>query len=268
MSRHKPPVMSETNHSDSDTSNAFVGVRNPGGPAPVILTCDHASNSMPAGFTRPLSDEGLFNEHIAWDPGAMALATELSARIDAPLVYSKVSRLIYDCNRPPESDSAIPVKSELHDIPGNRNLDDSERQRRIDQIYTPFHATIERLIALKKSAGAEPAMVTVHSFTPIYFNRVRNTEIGILHDADSRMADLMLAVACSVCHLRVERNQPYGPQDGVTHTLIKHGLYHSLPNVMLEIRNDLLNGTQETRKMADIIEKMLTHSLSSLRQAA
>ena len=106
--------------------------------------------------------------------------------------------------------------------------------------------------------------MTIHSFTPNYFKRVRKTEIGILHDCDSRMADHMLVHALQACDLLVERNQPYGPEDGVTHTLIKHGIVNSLPNVMLEIKNDLLTTALEIKTMADIIQKMIVYSLAKM----
>lgn len=249
-------------------ASPYVEIINAQGTAQVILACEHASNSIPEEFTNPLKDTSKLNEHIAWDPGAKALACELSHLFDAPLICSKVSRLVYDCNRPPESESSIPVKSERHEIPGNINLDDIERQLRVDKVYTPFHAALSELIEKLRAKGTLPALVTVHSFTPRYYDKVRKTEIGILHDSDARMADLMLSIASQVCQYTVERNKPYGPEDGVTHTLKKHAIGHFLPNVMLEIKNDLLTNTLDIKAMAAIIQKMLLHSLSKLRIAA
>lgn len=245
-------------------TSPYVEVLNPKGAAPMVLACEHASNAVPEQFTHPLADKEMLNRHIAWDPGARMLACELSVRFDAPLVCSKVSRLVYDCNRPPESDSSIPVKSERYDIPGNYSLTDAERRARVEKIYRPFHALLSGLVIEKKMKGIDPVLVTIHSFTPCYFDQIRNTEIGILHDSDSRMADQMLNIAPQVCGRLVERNKPYGPQDGVTHTLKKHGDHHRLPNVMLEIKNDLLSTALEIKTMADIIQKMLIHSLSKL----
>jgi hypothetical protein len=50
-----------------------------------------------------------------------------------------------------------------------------------------------------------------------------------------------LEAAASTGLERVFRNYPYGPADGVTHTLKKHGLTREIANVMLEIRNDLIS---------------------------
>ena len=241
----------------------YFEVINAKGSGPIVLVCEHASNAVPDEFTTPLPDKQNLNEHIAWDPGAKALAQLLSQSFNAPLVCSRVSRLIYDCNRPPESASAIPEKSERFEIPGNQNLDNDERQARINRIYRPFHQTLADVITAKQAAGLEPALVTVHSFTPYYFDQVRKTQIGVLHDSDSKMADGMLTIAPKVCQLLVERNKPYGPDDGVTHTLIKHGIARSLPNVMLEIKNDLLTTAMEIKTMADIIQAMIKHSLKT-----
>jgi predicted N-formylglutamate amidohydrolase len=46
--------------------------------------------------------------HIAWDIGAEAVARALSAKLDASLVLQRYSRLVYDCNRPPEAPDAMP----------------------------------------------------------------------------------------------------------------------------------------------------------------
>ena len=115
-------------------------------------------------------------------------------------------------------------------------------------------ATIKRVDA--------PAIVTVHSFTPIYHGKPRNVEIGILHDSDTRLADAMLAVASEFTDLNVERNEPYGPQDGVTHTLKEHGLAHGHPHVMLEIRNDLITTEAEQRQMAEMISNWLRAAMA------
>jgi predicted N-formylglutamate amidohydrolase len=46
----------------------------------------------------------------------------------------------------------------------------------------------------------------------------------------------------------VRRNEPYGPEDGVTHTLNLHGGRRGLLNAMIEIRNDLI--TEEAGQSA------------------
>ncbi|WP_353843561.1 N-formylglutamate amidohydrolase, partial [Mesorhizobium sp.] len=61
----------ETARPASLASPETVGVTNPGGSSPLVLTCDHASNFLPPEFgTLGLAAEEL-SRHIAWDPGAL-----------------------------------------------------------------------------------------------------------------------------------------------------------------------------------------------------
>ncbi len=62
------------------------------------------------------------------------------------------------------------------------------------------------------------------------------------------------------------RNEPYGPADGVTHTLIEHGLKNGLLNVMIEIRNDLVSDEAGQKVMADFLAGLLGEGLASLPQ--
>ena len=229
---------------------------------PVVILCEHASNRFPAAFGTLGLDPSNLDGHIAWDPGARAVGIGLARALDAPFVASTVSRLVYDCNRPPEHPGAMPVRSEKTDIPGNRDLSAVQRQARVDQVYTPFHDLVEQVIADRLAAGHPTAIVTIHSFTPVYFDTHRDVEIGILHDDDSALADAMLANAPRLPHRRVARNQPYGPEDGVTHSLKLHGLANGLPNVMIEIRNDLLTSPAReegmTREILDLLRPALT----------
>jgi len=191
----------------------------------------------------------------------MAVATHLSALLDARLVAGTVSRLVYDCNRPPEADDAMPAHSELFDIPGNANLDDTERAHRSQTIYAPFRAALEASLT---QAPQPRALVTVHSFTPVYMGKPRAVELGILHDEDSRLADEMLRLAPRFMEMDVQRNAPYGPENGVTHTLRLHGIKNGILNVMLEIRNDLIATADQQRNVAGRIARLLSDSLTSL----
>ncbi len=236
-----------------------VAVENAAAAGDVLLVCEHASRKLPqrAGDLG-LSEEAL-SSHIAWDPGALDLARMLSRSLDATLVAQRFSRLVYDCNRPPESPAAMPEKSEIYDIPGNHDLDVAERYARTAALYVPFHDRIAAIIAERKAAGRRTVLVTVHSFTPVYMGRHREVEVGILHDEDSRLADAMLGMAGTT--FRVERNEPYGPQDGVTHTLRLHGLPSGLANVMIEVRNDLLKDEAGKQAMASYLTGLLQEGL-------
>ena len=52
----------------------------------------------------------------------------LSRRLGAPAILQRYSRLVQDCNRPPDAPSAMPEVSELTAIPGNAGLTAEEIQ--------------------------------------------------------------------------------------------------------------------------------------------
>ncbi|WJR66242.1 N-formylglutamate amidohydrolase [Neorhizobium sp. CSC1952] len=242
-----------------------VAVENARSRGEVLLVCEHASRRLPERYgDLGLSEEALAS-HIAWDPGALAVARLMSKSLDATLIYQRFSRLIYDCNRPPESPAAIRDVSEVFRIPGNENLSEAERSRRTTALYMPFRDRIREEIEARRRRGQRTVFVTVHSFTPVYFGRERPVEIGILHDTDSRLADRMLEAAADTHLYRVERNEPYGPADGVTHTLEAHALPAGLLNVMIEIRNDLIADETGQGVAADFLTGLLRESLADVQ---
>lgn len=233
-------------------------VRRPEGASDVVLICEHASKTMPKVLGSMGLDEAALESHIAWDIGAQRVAEMLSDRLDASLVSQRFSRLAYDCNRPPEAAGAYPQRSEIFDVPGNAGLNASDKARRADALYHPFHQAIDALLDARLAAGRNVVLVTVHSFTPVYFGKPREGHLGILHDEDSRLADAMLVASQTLGLDQVLRNYPYGPEDGVTHTLKRHGLTRQIANVMLEIRNDLISDDAGqalwTARIAELLE--------------
>ncbi|MGP4667528.1 N-formylglutamate amidohydrolase [Agrobacterium pusense] len=240
-----------------------VGVENAEGKGDILLVCEHASSTIPQKLGNLGLAADVLSSHAAWDPGALAVARLLSKKFDASLVYQRFSRLVYDCNRPPESPSAMPVKSEIYDIPGNFDLGEAERFARTSALYVPFHDRVSGIIAERQAAGRKVVVVTIHSFTPVYHGQFREVEIGILHDNDSRLADAMLA-GSEGSSLTVNRNDPYGPEDGVTHTLRLHALPDGLLNVMIEIRNDLITNEGEQAQIAAFLYELMGKALASI----
>ncbi|MBI1385154.1 MAG: N-formylglutamate amidohydrolase [Rhizobiales bacterium] len=237
-------------------------VRNPAGRGAFVVICEHASNFIPPEFDGLGLDDHARASHIAWDPGALAVAGLLSEFLDAPLIAATVSRLVYDCNRPPESESAIVARSEVYDVPGNANLDARARAARIAGYYRPFHDAVSRCLDRRAAERRSSALVTIHTFTPVYAGRRRDIDLGILHDTDSRLADALLEGYGEHCDWVVRRNEPYGPADGVTHTLVKHGLARRQHNVMIEIRSDHVETAAQQADLARCLAARLPRALS------
>ncbi|MGH6928330.1 MAG: N-formylglutamate amidohydrolase, partial [Dongiaceae bacterium] len=108
-------------------------------PAPILLTCDHASPRIP----RRLGDLGLaapdLARHIAWDIGAADVTRHMARQLDAPAILAGFSRLVVDCNRHLHDPTLMPAVSDGMSIAANANIAPHERQARIDEIYQPYH---------------------------------------------------------------------------------------------------------------------------------
>ncbi|MBI2718697.1 MAG: N-formylglutamate amidohydrolase [Rhizobiales bacterium] len=210
---------------------------NGAGRSPYVIVCEHAGNRLPKRLgTLGLAAADL-ERHIAWDIGAEKVSRLLARLIDAPLVLQRYSRLVYDCNRPPESPDAMPMVSEVTAIPGNRDLTPAEKLARTREIYRPFHAAIADLLDARACDGIATSLVSIHSFTPVYKGKPRSVELGILHDRDTRLSARLIK---SFPNIDARFNEPYGPKDGVLHLLNLHAAPRGLQHAMIEIRNDLI----------------------------
>lgn len=234
----------------------------PDGQGPVVLVCEHASCVIPPEFDNLGLDDPALGSHAAWDIGARDLAVALSALFEAPLVAGGVSRLVYDLNRPLEAASAIPEVSEIFEIPGNQGLTDDARQARFDAYHLPFHQALADVL----DARAPSAMITVHSFTPVYNGVSRPVEIGYLHDKSADLAKAALAVEQAQGHYLAALNEPYAATDGVTYTLAKHGEVNGIPALMIEVRNDLIDTPETAQAMAQHLHGVLSAALTAMVQ--
>lgn len=221
-----------------DGEDGPVILLNEAGPSRYVLICEHAANRIP----RKLGSLGLgpadLDRHIAWDIGAERVARVLARLLDAPLVLQRYSRLAYDCNRPPESPDAMPAVSETTPIPGNEKLTPQDRLDRTASIYRPYHTAAAEVLDARAAHRTDTIVVSIHSFTPVYKGRARTVELGILFDRDPVLARQLVK---GFPNIDARLNEPYGPADGVLHTLNLHASPRGLRHAMIEIRNDLIS---------------------------
>lgn len=237
--------------------------------AGVVVICEHASNVLPESCPELGGDLGLASQargaHVAFDIGALGLARGLAARLapdcgGAVLVHAPLSRLVYDLNRAPDHPAAMPARSEVFDIPGNRNLRAGDRLRRMRALYLPFHETLRAEIARLVVLGRRPALIAVHSFTPVFHGARREVEFGVIHDDDPALS-LAVMAAAEGCGLLTRLNEPYSAAGDVTHTIRLHAGPLRLHNTMLEIRNDLIATAAEQAAMAARLAPVLAQAL-------
>ncbi|WP_299816015.1 N-formylglutamate amidohydrolase [uncultured Roseibium sp.] len=253
----------------ADGMSPAVTVENAEGTGPFVFVCDHASNFLPSPYDQSLGiTQADKTAHIAWDPGALGVAMGLSRALDAPLVQSTVSRLIIDCNREETRPDLIPCLSENTQIAGNRDLPASEIEFRLNLAHRPFHKAIDKVINQRLNRGLPTAVVSIHTFTPVYKGHARPWEIGLISDVDRSLADPVIRELRARGDLTVGDNEPYAPSDGVYYTIRRHGEDRKLPCLMIEIRNDEVKTAEEEIRWSDMLAPMLAHSVEATLDGA
>jgi len=206
-----------------------------------VIVVDHASSRIP----KRLGDLGLppteLRRHIAWDIGALAVARQVAAALDAPLVAQNYSRLVIDCNRDPRVPSSIPTVGESLDIPGNIGLSEQEVAARRAEIFDPYHDHLRALLDARQVAGRPTILVSQHSMTNIFKGVRREMHAEVLYNRDRRFAGLVLDALRREAGLHVADNQPYSVSDETDYTIPRHGEARGLPHVEIEIRQDLVS---------------------------
>ncbi len=229
-----------------------------------LLVCDHARNRVPRG----LGDLGVaqadLDRHIGYDIGAEALARALGDLLAAPLLLTGYSRLVIDCNRRPDDPTCIPPRSDGTEVPANLRLSAAQRQQRVDLFHRPYHAAIAREIDGMMAEGAPPAIISVHSCTPVMAGFHRPWEIGILWNRDGRIAEPLMAALARPGDIQVGDNQPYSGRDAHGYTLPVHAEARNLPHVLLEVRHDQIDYPGGVQRWAHRLADCLTPIIAGL----
>lgn len=231
-------------------------------PSRLLITCDHASNAVPPSVNG--GDLGLPPEdmarHIAYDVGAAGVSLLLGELLDAPVVLGNFSRLVIDPNRGEDDPTLIMQLYDGSIIPANRHLSDEERAHRLAAFYRPYHAAVERLASRRD----DTIFVAMHSFTDqLRGQDKRPWHIGVLYGKDDRLALPLLRRLHEEPDLVVGENEPYGGHlDG--DSVDRHAIGPGRPNVLIEIRNDLIETDAQqaawARRLAPIIAEVVEGS--------
>jgi predicted N-formylglutamate amidohydrolase len=223
--------------------------------AGVLLICDHAANDLPAAYgTLGLPREDL-ESHIAFDIGAAEITRRLAKRLQAPAVLTKFSRLLIDANRGEDDPTQVMRLSDGRIIAGNANVDRAEIETRRRLFWQPYRDAIGDMIGAMSANGPIPAVISLHSFTPVWRGVPRQWQVAALWDADPRLAAPLVA-ALAALGLRVGNNEPY---DGALRgdTLYDQATRRGLAGVLIETRQDIIDTQEKAHEFADRLADVL-----------
>jgi predicted N-formylglutamate amidohydrolase len=261
--------VSETSLPPSDLLSAEdippVHELNAAGRSPFLFTCDHYGRLLP----KALGDLGLPEEeltrHIAWDIGIAGVAERLSRELDVHLIAQRYSRLVIDCNRPPNAASSIPRLSEATTIPGNEAISRDEANTRRRDIFDPYHRRIGEVIEARLAEARPTILVSLHSFTPVYAGVARPWHIGTLYHHDTTLPPLLLKGLRREADLVVGDNEPYAVSDTTDYTIPVHGEARGVINSGIEIRQDLIADESGRQQWAERLARVLAEIEATLR---
>ncbi len=198
----------------------------------LILTCEHASNKLPAAF-RNAVPTGVLETHRAYDIGALAIFRKL-VKFAKPEFHceGKFSRLFVDLNRTITNKSAFSDYYKQFEVRDRSAAEKAKAQA--TAYWMEYRENIEKFVSknigsLRQAQRPEAAIVHlgIHSFTPVLNGKKRNTDIGILYDpnrpAERKLAQIIKAEINRLHpEMKVRFNYPYkGTSDGLTTALRK-----------------------------------------------
>ena len=209
--------------------------------------------------------------HIAYDIGAAEVTTRLASALGAPAVLTRYSRLLIDPNRGADDPTLIMRLSDGAVIPGNRRIDEAEREQRTRLYYTPYHRAIDRVIDQCLASGVPPMLLSIHSFTESWKEVARPWHVGVLWDREQRLAKPLLDGFYAERDLIVGDNEPYSGQlEG--DCLWQHATCRGLVNALIEIRQDLIrdDAGQDAwaGRLGRIVREIIEHTLLHRQPAA
>jgi predicted N-formylglutamate amidohydrolase len=245
-----------------------VTVYNAAGSSPFLIVVDHASNAIPRSLRGLGIPEIECQRHIALDIGVAMVSRLVAAALDATVIQQNYSRLVIDCNRKPGTETSIPVSSELTSIPGNIDLNETEKSARVREVFEPYHNRIAAELDLLRQAGRPAVLIAMHSFTPEFMGVARPWHCGMLYNRDPRFAHVLLALLKREDGVCVGDNEPYSVTDAMDYTIPVHGERRGLLHVEIEIRQDLINDDGGQRIWAARLARLLLEAYQTLAVSA
>ena len=231
----------------------------------LLLICDHASNDMPAEFNDLGLTPGELDLHVAIDVGAAMLTRRLARVLGAPAVLATISRLVIDLNRAPGSPASIPSRSHGVAIPGNAGINPSEAERRKFLYFQPYHDRIAEALTAIEASEESAFLISIHSFTP-HLDEERPWHVGVLWDRDQTLAEPILATLYAHEELVIGANQPYSGRSPLGYTCQTHGDAKARPNVILEVRQDLIDAPKGVTAIGEILAPVIATVTAKMQE--
>ncbi len=214
----------------------------------LLLTCEHAGNEVPAEYSDQFRGwDELLQTHRGWDIGAKAAAENLAAHFGVPLLAWDTTRLLVDVNR------SLWRRSLFSEI--TKPLPKARREHILERwYYTHRQLVTNTLAGLLADAHTRVLHLAVHSFTPLLYGKIRETDIGLLYDParlwERRFCRDWQEHLNKDSEFRTRLNYPYrGKPDGLTAHFRKIYPDQRYAGIELEINQLYLSANHPQRQI-------------------
>lgn len=231
----------------------------------LLVSCEHASNRVPAAYAGLGLTSRQLASHVAWDPGAAGVARVLAHRFGCPCHLGRWSRLLIDLNRSEHHRKLVASQSFDISIPGNHDLAPGEIEHRKLLYYRPYRESVLADVRAIRRHRGRCLHLSVHSFAPVVNGVVRRTEIGLLYDPkrpSERRFARSLAPYLRRAGLQTHFNDPYrGTSDGHTAAMRRLFSDSAYAGLEIEINQKCLRTPAAARDLAATLASVLAHVL-------
>ena len=211
---------------------------------PFFFTAEHSSNIIPVEHT--LAEDDFLQSHWGWDIGIDSLMTLLCQKLSCRGVKTTLSRLWIDTNRAPTQKGLIKTHIESVPLSFNQNLYPQDVDDRL-RLHEDYHQAITQHLRAHTNS---PILVSLHSFTPIWNNQLRNMDIGVLFDRDTDLAHCLAQILEDLGFF-VALNEPYSGKNGLIYSADRHGTQENIPYVELEFNQSILSAPKRISFVAE-----------------
>ncbi len=177
----------------------------------LVLSCEHASWTLPPGVDLGVPDEVLRSQ-AGWDHGAFEIIARCSESLGLAVHAGAFSRMFVDLNRGPEHPDVVPAVSYGAPVPGNAQLTAGERAARIEAFHTPYWNAVRREVSARLFDCGAVLHFSSHTFDPVLDPPNRVFDVGVLydpaHEFEAELAERLM-FQLRTAGLAVRANQPY-----------------------------------------------------------
>lgn len=225
----------------------------------LIISCEHAVDTVPDQYLSLfIPYQALLASHRGIDFGALTIADDIAQHIPSDFVQARSTRLLVDCNKSPHHPRCFSAVT--------RNLSADEKEKIMNHYYWPFRNQVMALIKERIEQGDQVWHLSIHSFTPVLNEIIRNADIGLLYDPQ-RESEKTLAkrwkreIKLLNPEYKVRMNYPYkGTSDGFTSLMRKQYNNKEYTGIELECNQAI---TLNAQKIITL-KKCITNSLLKL----